>query len=1070
MTTLLVSPSAAARRAAATAFLLREGAGRELTIVAPTTEIASDLARAAAREVGATFGWRRASLGRLAAELAADTLTAEGRTPLSSLADEAVAARVTRRLGAEGRLGRFAPVGDLPGLGRALGRTLRELRLACAQPSTLEDQELSAALALYEEELSAARLADRAFLLSAACAALDARPAASLPLCLFDVPVWTELEARLVAALARGRSAVFASVPSGDAQAEARLARALGAEPSRAPSPHAGALGRLQRGLFEQEIEVGGADDSVAFSSAAGEALECVELARRLQREAHDGARFDRMAVLTRSGETHRAHLVEALRRAGVPAYLAEGARRPDPSGRALLALIGCAEARLSARRFAEYLSLGVVPRRDAAGAPVPGSEFSPADDELLPRALRAEPEVDAPEASRDAPPPVRTPRLWERLLVESAVIGGLDRWGRRLDGLRAKLERDREAAVEPDGARAAALARDLDALAELRAFAFPILRELAALPSRATWGEHRARLSRLASLAIADPSRVLSVLAELAPMDDVGDVPLSEVRLVLTPRLTELTEAPADRRDGRVFVGPVDAARGLSFELVCVAGVAERVFPRKVTEDPILPDRRRRALGLELPTNTDRTARERLALRLAVGAATRRLVVSHSFVDAETARPRAPSFYALEIARAAEGALPDFATHAARARTGTTTRLGWPAPAQPVDAIDDAEHDLALLARVLALPLRETEGTARYLLDANPHLARALRARGRRYRSGWFAEDGLVKPSADALTLLARHAPAARSYSPTALQHYAACPYRFFLSAVHRLSPREEPEPIEEIGALDRGSLVHDVLFLLLRGLRADGALPISPRALDDARRRMERILAEQAEVYRERLAPAIPRVWEDGIDQLRADLWEMIQRWSREHEWIPTYFELGFGPLSARDDSEKDEASRAEAVALDCGLQLRGSIDLVERRADGALRASDYKTGKARYVKVRTVQGGEVLQPVAYALVLEKLFPDRAIVGGRLYYCTSAGQFQDASVPLDADARAAFARLGDALDDALARGFLPAYPTADACKFCDFKVVCGAREVERVAHKDQAPLARLSLLRRTP
>ncbi len=1073
MTTLVVSASAAARRAAATAFLIREGRGRELSIVAATTEIASDLARAAAREVGATFGWRRASLGRLAVELAADTLARDARTPVSALADEALAARVALRLRRDGRLGRFAPVGELPGLSRALGRTLRELRLAGVVADDLADDELAAALRLYEAELTAARLADRAHVLVAACDALRARPSSSLPLCLLDVPVWTTLEARFVGELARGRVAL-ATAPSGDDRSVAALSRELGVTPSHAPPSHAGALGRLQRGLFEPEVERGPDDDSVSFSAAAGEALECVEIARCLQREAHAGGRFDQMAVLTRSGETHRAHLVEALRRAGVPAHFADGARRPDPSGRALLALIGCAEARLSARRFAEYLSLGVVPRRDAVGAPIAGEDFSPPDDEQLPRALRAvDPHVDPEDDSEprpDAPPPVRAPRMWERLLVESAVIGGLDRWTRRLDGLRAKLELELAGLKEPDTGRHAAIERELGALAELGAFALPILRELSELPQRATWGEHRARLTRIAALSIADPSRVLSVLAELAPMDDVADVSLSEVRLVLTPRLTELSERPSDRREGRVFVGPVGAARGLSFEVVCVAGLAERVMPRKVVEDPLLPDRRRRALGLPLSTNTERSEAERLALRLAVGAATRRVVASYSFVDGETARPRLPSFYALELARAAEGELPDFATLSARARTNTTTRRGWPAPAQAIDAIDDAEHDLSLLDRVLREPPEATVGTARYLLGANPHLARALRARGRRYRPAWFNEDGLVKPAPEAQELLARHALGARSYSATALQGYAACPYMFFLSAVLRLSPREDPEPIEEIGPLDRGSLVHDVLFRLLRELRAEGKLPISARGLDDARARMERLLGEEAARYRERLAPAIPRVWDDGVEQIRADLWVMLRRWSVEHAWVPAYFELGFGPLSARDESEKDEASRPSAVALDCGLQVRGSIDLVERRADGALRASDYKTGKARSRDVVTVKGGEVLQPVLYSLVLEKMFPGATIVGGRLYYCTSAGQFLDVEVPLGDAARDALQQLSDAIGGALSGGFLPAYPKADACRFCNFNVVCGTREHDRTSRKESAPLARLRRIRDTP
>ena len=75
-------------------------------------------------------------------------------------------------------------------------------------------------------------------------------------------------------------------------------------------------------------------------------------------RIAHGGAcrtRFDRMAVLMRRGSAYRAQLEEALLRAGIPAFFAEGAERPDVAGRALLALLRCKHEGLSARAFCEY-------------------------------------------------------------------------------------------------------------------------------------------------------------------------------------------------------------------------------------------------------------------------------------------------------------------------------------------------------------------------------------------------------------------------------------------------------------------------------------------------------------------------------------------------------------------------------------------------------------------------------------------------------------------------------------------------------------------------------------------
>ena len=72
--------------------------------------------------------------------------------------------------------------------------------------------------------------------------------------------------------------------------------------------------------------------------------------------------------------------------------------------------------------------------------------------------------------------------------------------------------------------------------------------------------------------------------------------------------------------------------------------------------------------------------------------------------------------------------------------------------------------------------------GEAHYLLASNDHLARALRFRGRRWLKAWKAADGLVDPPEEALAPIREHALDERSFSPTALQNFAACPYRFLL------------------------------------------------------------------------------------------------------------------------------------------------------------------------------------------------------------------------------------------------------------------------------------------------
>jgi len=1084
------SARAELRLARAVSWLGLRGATTRLVIVGHTLEVASEVAREAGAQLRQTFGWERTTLSRLAAALAAPALAERGLVASGRLSLEALSTRVVHRLAEKEELGRFASVADRPGLPRALARTLDELRMAKIAPRDIGEHDLQRVCDGFEAELEADQIADRALVfelaVSAARAPETVHPWLDVPLVLVDVPLRTAREAELVAELTARAECALATFPEGDERTERHLEAAMDVRAARLldpPGSVGNSLARLQRGLFSRTTEIGEADDAVEMLSAPGESRECVEIARRILREASRGVAFDRMAIVLRAPGAYRAHLVEALRRAAIPAYFARGTVRPDSAGRAFLALLRCATEKLSARRFAEYLSLSEVPDADGEGrppAPLAGSErWVVPDEEFLPGVLERTAESEDPEHEADVAAhgpsstavvggTLRAPYRWERLIVDAAVIGGRTRWEARLGGRAKSLER--ELTVYPtDHARAISIRRELADLASLQGYALPLLDDLVDLPQVANWGGFIDRLGALASRALRRPERVLSVLAELEPLRRVGPVSLAEVRLVLERRLTDLTVPPRGRRFGCVYIASTEEVRGLSFDVVFVPGLAERIFPQKVIDDPILPDRIRLAHApeaLDLVTNRERSEEERLALRIAAGAANGRLVLSYPRLDVEQSRPRTPSFYGLEVLRAAEGRLPGFDELARRAERVGDARIGWPAPAQARDAVDAAEHDLSLLESILKKPEAETVGTARYLLSTNPHLARALRTRARRWHPKWWSVDGLLHLTGEARDALDAHTLSARSFSPTALQHFAACPYRFVLQAIHRLSAREEPAPIEELDPLERGSLVHDVQYALYVDLREKGMLPVTRENRRGAEAELDRVLADVAARYKDDLAPAIDRVWQDGIESIAADLREMLRRDAEDGEWVPTHFELSFG---LPDKAGRDPASVNHALSLDEGLLLRGSIDCVEQSVRGSLRATDYKTGKVRATATTKIGGGQTLQPIFYALALEKLFEGRDVDGGRLYYCTTTGEFKEVTIALDDASRAEAKTVVNVVGKALSAGALPAAPDEGACQYCDYLRVCGPYEEMRTRKvKDQAPLGPLVALRR--
>jgi CRISPR/Cas system-associated exonuclease Cas4 (RecB family) len=1109
---IVESDSAAIRLARAADFLDRFPPHQLVTIVAATRGAADDLARRVAARRGATIGLSRFSLTQLAARVAATRLAGEGVVPSTALGIEAVASRAAFDAAEGNALDYFGSVARTPGFPRALARTLTDVRLAGIRAATLVSagragHDLAELVKRAEEELTDASTADRAALLATAAAGVEGEAFLRSPLLLIDLPVETAMEETFVSALTSVATEVLATVPAHDVSARLALERCGGVVEAVA-GPRRTDLDHLRACLFSNEApEPRELDRSLEFFSAPGEGRECVEIARRILRESKSGVPFDEMAVFVRSPEHYQGLLEHAFERAHIRAWFDRGTRRPHPAGRAFLALLACAAEGLSASRFAEYLSLGQLPEPDQPQAPwiasddeVFGAAVSAAHvgtPEGAPYDLRDDPTVEADlqvglsaEAVEDddgsavLAGSLRTPRRWERMLVEAAVVGGgPGRWERRLNGFDQEL-RARQREIErddPASPRLAAIDDDRRRLVHLGAFALPIVSEMAAWPSLALWGEWLDRLDDLAPRTLRTPAYVRRVLADLRPMASVGPVSVDEVRMVLMERLRSVDSEPPSRRYGRVFVGSPAQARGRSFRVVFVPGLAERMFPRKSDQDPLLLDEARESLAPlkgvpyegvpygSLVTRPERSRRERLLLHLAAGAATVRLYVSYPRLDVAEGRARVPSFYALDVLRGATGTIPDLQRLTRAAAEAGDPTLAWPAPAQPDEAIDDQEHDLSVLRMLLdADDPSAVRGHAQYLLRLNESLRRSVTERWGRGQTRWSHLDGLTRVTDRTRTALESQRLHRRPYSISALQKFAACPYQFFLSAVYRLEPAERPEPLQRLDPLTRGSIVHRIQAVTYRELERRHALPVTAATVDSALAVLEQAIVDVADQYKERLAPAIDRVWHEEIAVIARDLRGWLRRTTEdEGDWIPRYFELSFGlPLA----EERDPRSQREEVLIDGRFRLRGAVDLVEEHHQtGVLRVTDHKTGKDRTKDTLVIGGGGTLQPVLYSAAIEKV-TGRPVAETRLFFCTAAGGYKVRPVPLLPAARRAGVEALEIVDRAIELGFLAAAPNERACAWCDFRPVCGPHEELRIARKSPDPLRDLIELRARP
>jgi ATP-dependent helicase/nuclease subunit B len=1059
------------------ATFLRDHAGSEILVIAHTRAAADDLVRGL--DTG-SLGVHRVTLAMLAHDLATQAMADRGLSPVPRLGMEALAARAA--YSARSELKYFSPVAAMPGFARALASTLHDLRLAAVSPAALRKRggagaDLARLLETYESELEHRKLADRAalFALAAENAAAGTHRLMRLPLLLLCASPEDDPSGGLLREVARRAPSILAISLAGDPRNSA-LASLLETEPAPLDSADSSRLRHLQNNLFVAgSLAAAAADESFQFFSAPGEGLECVEIARRIRKLARSGVALDRMGILLRSPERYQPLVQEAMRRARIPAYFTRGSARPDVAGRAFLTLLECAQEGCSASRFAEYLSLGQVPDPRPDGSPGRGSSafVPPAGDAF--ENLTPFPEPDPPpvELPANAASPVvngtlQTPAGWEKLIVDASVIGGgEERWARRLQGLRAEMTVRLQSLDGDDAGQRAYLETQIARLDNLERFALPVIARLCALPAQASWGDWLEQLADLASAALRRPERVLAVFSELEPMSQVGPVTLDEVFQTLFDRLRFLRADPPLDRYGRVWIGSIEEARGREFTVVFLPGLAEGLFPRRVFEDPLLLDQHRAAIAPGLPVRDDKLEAERFLLHAASAAASDKLIASYPRMEVAQARPRVPSFYALELPRSVDGALPNLRRFERESREAAPARLNWPAPREIADAIDNAEYDLAVLAPA-ALAGEPRPGLAHYLIDASPVLARSLRTRWRRWNNKWNEADGIVDAGDEARQLLLLQRGSERAFSPTALQQFAACPYKFALHAIHGLRPRENPAALERMDPLTRGSLFHKAQYELFRELRAAELLPMSPWKRDRILEACDLVLNRVAAEFAEKLAPALDRVWRSEVEDLRTDLRGWIQHALEEDaDWIPAHFELGFGRML---DGSHDPASIAGEVSVLDGWKLRGSVDLVEKhRTRGVYRVTDHKTGKPPDRHPGSVGGGAVLQPALYGLAVEKIL-GATVESGRLFYATQRGNFQRISIPLNAVTRDRIRQVTGVIDSALSSGFLPAAPQRGACDLCDYAVICGPYEWDRTRRKPAADIENLNYVRGLP
>jgi ATP-dependent helicase/nuclease subunit B len=975
-------------------------------------------------------GVHRLSIEQLSQELSRKRLAEEGRTTATVLTLDVITRRAVNAVAQSRELRYFGSVADTPRFSSAVLRTLSELRLEGVDMSSIAQAGASAAdlgmfLERYAKELEEHKLTDLAYRLAAAAEVIDCGKHHfwGLPLILLCPEIAHAAQRELLKKLVKRSPAVLGLSLEHE---QKQIEEILGVRATALQKPAISCLEHAQANAFSLKVSAARPrDESFEMFSASGEGLECVEIVRKIGELVETGIAFDQIAILMRSPERYQSVLEEALHRSKIPAWFSHGCRRPLPVGRIFLALLECAREGYSASRFLEYMSLGQARRRHAAESQHTTALFTPA--------------------------------LWERMIVDAAVIGGKERWRNRLNGLLESFTTKR-AALDEDSERET-LDKHIDALNALIEFVLPLIGILEEFPVRAKWGDWLDHLHVLANESLEDSNQVSEVLNELEPLRSIDDITLDDVLTFLGDRLRSLRQPPLSaRRYGRVFVGDTTEASGMTFDVIFVPGLSEGTFPRPIAEDPLLLSdvRKRISPSLRIPRDDD----ERNLLRAILAAARKVFVCSYPRIDLLTGRARVPSLYFFEAARAAFGEIADIRQMENDARAGAETSAGWPAPKEPIDAIDAAEFDLAMLGPAV----RRTRGLGAYLTEVEGPLAESLRSRWLRWNEKeWKWPDGIVNIDMEAQFALDQYSPRTKAYSPSTLQEFASCPYRFALKAVHGLRPVERPGMIQRIDPLIRGLLFHRAAYETIRRMMSAGLFPVTGENLELGLEILSEAVRQASIEYASRYSPAIPAIWESEVAMIKADLRGWLQSMTTDQDWQPVAGELSFGrPL---DDAHDPQSVPTPLNAIG-DFTFIGSIDLIERNSQGAYRVTDYKTGRVPYPQPTAVGGGSHLQPLIYALAAEAIV-GKPVAGGRLHYATMRGTYKDIFIPLSNSNKAALLKVLDGIDASIRNGFLPAAPKKDACVNCDYIPVCGPYEEDRTKKKSPVDLKALTQIR---
>ena len=663
----------------------------------------------------------------------------------------------------------------------------------------------------------------------------------------------------------------------------------------------------------------------------------------------------------------------------------------------------------------------------------------------------------------RNVCPDLATPRpgVWERLSREIGLEQGLQERERLVRFFETGVpmpHKRRQGEDTIPGEEVRNLWHVLDLLTQL----------LEEFPEKAGWDVFTDRALALMDCVLASPSTDLDThapqadpgagraagvyqavrecFAEIRALTDVsGPVRYAEFHSTLTRFMEErLVRNPSQAENG-VRVVDAMAARGLSFRYLFVIGLTDHVFPRHIREDGFFRDSTRRFLdvhlGFKIQEKTGGYDEEKLLFSLLMHAAREGVILLAQRSD-EEGRTTIPSWYLQEVGRCVPGLaavdVPRSALH----------------KSQAVSYADEARWTPRerLVRHVLQRhePVRATGGEPAWWRLLENGLA-ALRDQESN-RPHLNAYDGVTGPLPEYWKGLA--------LSATSLQRYATCPFQYFVQNVLGLHVSRPTSRSQGPGALEVGTLLHEILGkwydrLERHGWFARDAPPdFKPLGI------LKQVAATAFREFEQQNSVGPALLWEMRQEQIVTMLERILEQDTRElgNEWRPILFEE---PVKGEVPVKAAKGTRS--------LSMTGQLDRVDWSSSRRrYRIIDYKfTGSSVMTDqalARAVVQGTRLQPLFYMELAEQGLPplleqklglgkdgQAVTCDGVWFYVVAPRELPEeqgfAPVAFTAETRAGVALQTETLMTTLVEGIRQGkffIVPGRHCDWCDVRVVC--------------------------